>query len=352
MDKYYTKLQNAIRYGHLTTGNTKGTLVSTRTASTPVTAPGYGIAVVARRTGLSQLVLRAWERRYRAVVPGRTGTGRRRYCDVDIERLILLHALTAADHRIGDIAHLSAAELRALAAELAPEPAPGPGPVATPPAVPAGPAGADTADMLLAEALAATAALDPGALEEALARAALQLRGPALRQELILPLLQRVGELWRDGSLRIAHEHMTSAVVRAFLAEANTRRAPAPGAPCLVVATPVLNHHELGAMLAASLGREQGWDVLYLGADLPAEEIAAAAVQRRAPAVFLSLIHPVGDPVVSMQIDLLRRLVGPGTVILAGGGAAASYDAMLERVRARRVDTPEGFAGALAAVYK
>ena len=37
----------------------------------------YPISVVVRRTGLTQDILRAWERRYEAVVPLRTPTGRR-----------------------------------------------------------------------------------------------------------------------------------------------------------------------------------------------------------------------------------------------------------------------------------
>jgi hypothetical protein len=92
-------------------------------AAGPETLPRHSIAVVSRRTGLSQLVLRAWERRYHVVEPGRTESGRRRYSDLDIVRLGLLRRLTAADHRIGDVANLPLVELRELAEGL-PEPWP------------------------------------------------------------------------------------------------------------------------------------------------------------------------------------------------------------------------------------
>lgn len=319
--------------------------MNVRPAAPTDTAPRHSIAVVSRRTGLSQLVLRAWERRYRAVVPGRTETGRRRYSDLDLERLTLLSALTAADHRIGDVANLPLADLRGLAADL--PPSPGPTALERDPVVTGSPV-AVTPGALLEEALAAVAALTPAGLEDVLARASMHLSRPTLRQELIQPLLQRVGEFWRDGSLRIVHEHMASTIVQAFLAAANASQVPAAGAPLLVVAAPSRNRHELGALLAASLGLELGWEVLYLGADLPAEEIAAAAVQRRARAVFLSLIYPAGDPAVAAQIELLRRLLGPEVGLLAGGASAASYDAVLDQAGALRVRTPEAFAGALA----
>lgn len=315
-------------------------------APQPDVAPRHSIAVVARRTGLTQLVLRAWERRYGVVLPGRTDTGRRRYSDLDIERLTLLRVLTAADHRIGEVANLPLAELRALVADLGPGAMPAP----VRPARVDGPAPAVdvvTADMLLGQALAAVAALDAGALENVLSQATLHLSRPALRQELIRPLLCQVGELWRQGTLRIAHEHMASNIVHSFLAAANASQMPDSGAPLLIVATPLRNRHELGALMAASLGLESGWAVLYLGAELPAEEIAAAAAQRQARAVFVSLIYPTGDAVVAAQLETLRRLLGPDVGLLVGGAAASSYGETLAAIGGRLVATPPDFADAL-----
>lgn len=308
------------------------------TATQPDHHPRHSIAVVSRRTGLSQLVLRAWERRYGVVTPGRTESGRRRYSDLDVERLSLLGRLTAADHRIGDIANLPLADLRQLVDEL---PA-----AAVARAVAAVPATGDAATHL-EQAMHAVAALDPAALEGVLTRASLILGRTALRQELIQPLLERIGDQWRDGSLRIAHEHMASTIVHAFLAAGNAAQVPEPGSPLLIVTAPVRNRHELGALLAASLGLDLGWEVLYLGVDLPVEEIAAAALQRGARAVFLSLIYPPADLVVATQIEQLRRLVGPGVGLLAGGAAAESYAPSLARIGAVIASTPAEFGAAL-----
>jgi MerR family transcriptional regulator, light-induced transcriptional regulator len=310
----------------------------------PDAMPRHSIALVSRLTGLSQLVLRAWERRYGVVAPARTETGRRRYSDLDVERLRRLRQLTAAGHRIGDIASLPLEELRSLAAELPPAPAGAPTPRSTSATAPLA---AVTAAALLDQALAAVVSLQPGALEQVLEQATVHLSRPALRQELIQPLMQRVGEMWCEGSLRIAHEHMASTIVQAFLAAANASRVPAAGSPLLVVAAPLRNRHELGAMMAASLALELGWEVLYLGADLPAEEIALAAGQRGARAVFLSLIYPPADAAVAAQLELLRRLLGPAAAILAGGGAAASYGRTLAGIGARLTTAPEVFAAAL-----
>ncbi|MBE0565175.1 MAG: MerR family transcriptional regulator [Krumholzibacteria bacterium] len=287
----------------------------------------HTIAVVSRRTGISQLLLRAWERRYGAVAPGRTGTGRRLYSDADIQRLQLLSRLTDHGHRIGDIATLPVAELETLAGEIV-ELSPRPLPL---PAV-------TQLDELLGAALQAVADLDPTRLEGLLARASVVLSRPILRRELLQPLLVEIGERWHDGTLRIAHEHMATAVVKAFLANLTQGRAAATGAPGLVITTPAGQHHELGALMAASLALEAGWRVLYLGSDLPAEEIAMAVQKSEARAILLSLVYPGDDPAVMEQLRALRRFVGDGLPILVGGQAAQSYLTTLVGINARLLD--------------
>src|SRR4029434_2237764 len=73
------------------------------------------IRTVAAQTGLSPHVIRIWEKRYRAVTPGRSGTNRRRYTKEDVDRLQLLGSLTQKGRRIGDIARLPLEELKKIA---------------------------------------------------------------------------------------------------------------------------------------------------------------------------------------------------------------------------------------------
>ena len=284
----------------------------------------HTIAVVARRTGISQLLLRAWERRYGAVKPGRTPTGRRFYSDADLAKLQLLRQLTEAGHRIGDVANLPVTRLEELAAEITPAPP------TRPRTSPAGKA----PDQLLGEALQAVADLDAQELERVLQQAAVGLSRPVLRRHLVEPLLVEIGERWRDGALRIAHEHMATSIVRTFLGSLRSGGAVVAGAPIMVAAAPSGHMHELGALLAAGHAEEMGWNVHYLGADIPAEEIAAAALQSGARLVVLSLIYPGHDPGTRDQLRTLRRSVGKDMAIIVGGGAAASYADVLAEIDA------------------
>lgn len=89
----------------------------------------YAIGTVSSLTGLDPHTIRAWERRHRAVVPGRSETGRRLYCDADVERLRLLRSATEAGHAIGSVAHRPDEELRELLTRHRADPERGPGPL-------------------------------------------------------------------------------------------------------------------------------------------------------------------------------------------------------------------------------
>ncbi|MBM4116136.1 MerR family transcriptional regulator [bacterium] len=283
----------------------------------------HPIAVVMRRTRLSAELLRAWERRYGAVRPGRGATGRRLYSDLDIERLRLLKQLTEGGRRIGEVAALPLAALQGLerediaarleSAALAPARPAGPG----------RPAPGEECAALLARALAAVEDLDPRALQAVLGEASVALSPARLREEFLVPLMVLIGQRWHEGSLRVAHEHLATAVVQGFVTELQRRPPLSETAPRLVAATLTGSRHELGVLLACAAAAEEGWDVAYLGPGLPAEEIAAAARQRRAQAVALGLTLIDDRAFVQRELGRLRELIGPGVQLYIGGAAAS-----------------------------
>jgi DNA-binding transcriptional MerR regulator/methylmalonyl-CoA mutase cobalamin-binding subunit len=303
--------------------------------STPSTSedPRHPIQVVARRTGLTTDVLRAWEKRYGAVEPQRVAGGRRLYSDADIERLILLRRATAAGRRIGDVAGLPTAELVALASEDDVGQAASPG---TP--RPSTTSRTDEPEALIDAAVDAIEHFDQPALERVLGRARLALSTPRLLNEVIAPLLERVGERWLRGELRPAHEHLLTATIRSMIGPVGPRPRSGSTAPLLVVTTPAEQWHELGALMAAIMATTAGWRVSYLGPSLPAEEIAAVAHEQSARAVALSLVYPEDDVLLANELRRLRLLLDDGVTLVAGGRAAAAYSDLLHEIGALRIE--------------
>jgi methanogenic corrinoid protein MtbC1 len=193
---------------------------------------------------------------------------------------------------------------------------------------------ASSLNVVLDLCLEAIAQLDTGKFELLLAQASRSYSQTAIVEQLITPLMNEVGDRWRDGRLRVAHEHLATAVIRNFLATIVAAYHVEETAPVLLATTPAGQLHEIGALLATATAVSAGWRVTYLGPNLPAEEIAGAAHQNKARAVALSIVYPEDDPRVDMELQKLHRLLTNGAAILVGGRAAPAYAAGIARIGA------------------
>jgi MerR family transcriptional regulator, light-induced transcriptional regulator len=300
-------------------------------------SPRHPIRVVTRRTGLSAAALRAWERRYCAVVPGRTDGGQRLYSDEDIQRLILLRRGVEGGRSIGQLAALGSEELAELVAEdvkQSMDQAASPGPVQET-SFDVDDLGSGDAGSVLQDALSATSRLEPQELEAVLTRGALLLTPIILVEKVLVPLLRIMGERWARGESRPAVEHAASVGVRRFLDWLLSAQRKASLGPTIVVGTLSGQAHEFGALLAAVTAATEGWQVLVLGPDLPGEEIAEAARRRRADAVAVSNLLPGRAAGLLREITALTAVLPEGVVVLAGGPGSAEVSQELPAMGVR-----------------
>ena len=278
----------------------------------------HPIQVVVRRTGLKPDLIRAWERRYRAVEPRRSSSGRRVYTDRDVARLLLLRQAILGGRRIGDIAHMGEEELQTLVAEDRQAFEDRESTVSS-----SGP-------VSVRDLMEALRRFDNRGFETLLRRAEEASPPSEYLQELVVPLMREVGEAGQKGQIRIYHEHLATALVRRRLESMLDDLRPENTAWPIIVTTPAAQIHELGALMASVIANARGWDATYLGVNMPAEEIAAASTAISARAIALSLVHPPDDPGVVNEVRKLRRIVAPEVPILLGGRALRSYAPRLD----------------------
>jgi len=290
--------------------------------------PRHPIQVVSHRTGLSKDVIRIWERRYKAIEPGRSPAGRRMYSDAQIDRLLRLKEATASGRRIGDVARLSSEELDDLLESDRQSPV-------EPARDSIGYSGSE--ERYTAHCMAAVEALDPVQLEARLASASVAMSVPKLLDDLIAPLLVEIGRRWHMGELRIGQEHLASSVIRGFLENLRRTASVHADGPALLVTTPSGQNHELGALMAAVVAATAGWQTFYLTPNTPAPDIVATALQIGARAVALSLVYPADDTGITADLRFLRSQLNGETALIVGGHAASSYLPVLEEIEAIRL---------------
>jgi methanogenic corrinoid protein MtbC1 len=233
------------------------------------------------------------------VEPLRTPGGTRRYSAADLERLRLVKAAVDAGHRISEVAHLEPAELRRRSAVAEAR-----------------------SEGRLDEILAALDHLD-GVESQRLLSIQICALGPArFARELALPLVREIGERWANGQMGIAREHLASGVLRSLLGSALQPTATSLLGPRIVFASPTGERHELGLLMAALTAVGAGANALYLGAELPVEDLLGAVEDTDAAALALSLVVVPAAQATRIVSALRGGLASDVHLWLGGAGAS------------------------------
>jgi len=275
--------------------------------------PALRIGAVARRTGVAVATLRAWESRYQVLQPCRTDGGHRLYSEEDVDRVLAVLRLTAQGWSVSAAAASVTAERAPARLGLV-----GSGTDAAAPASTS--AGADprrdpTSRRLeqdLAQAVRTfDVSLAEGVLDEALARFGVAF---AL-EDVVMPMLRRLGEGWEDDPALIAAEHFATNTLRPRL-HTLLLGARNASAPSCVAAAPAGEDHELGVLAAAAIASDLGFRVTYLGARTPHSALERSVATIRPDVVLIgAMTAHAGRGFCAAPPDLgTARLVvgGPG----------------------------------------
>lgn len=295
----------------------------------------YSIKMAAKLSGLTELSIRAWEGRYSAVTPNRTKSNRRVYKDSDIEKLILLKKLTQHGHRISDLANLPSGKLSELLLNIE----------MMNNNLNRGNAGIENRpeEIIVNDCIDAIRKYDDSQLMNLLNAATLKYNQPQLIENILIPLMEKTGVYWREGLLRISHEHFTSKVIYKFIINLSDGFQIKETAPRIVITTPDAQYHEVGAMIGLSLAASEGWKTTYLGPSLPAEDISSAVNQLKARVLFLSIVYPPDNHSLNNELKRLREMIGRDVFIIVSGNAVHGYKSTLDQIQAYIVDTPSNF---------
>lgn len=153
----------------------------------------------------------------------------------------------------------------------------------------------------------------------------------------IAGFMRDIGEAWRAGQLRVGEEHLLSETLFEVLvqlrAELLQRRAdPVPGVPrpVAVVGSMEGDRHSLGGYCTRLILETEGWEVVYLGADVPVEDFASVQKARSASLVGVSFAPPTTAADMRRCVRILSEFYDPDypySLVLGGGiGDDADFD--------------------------
>ncbi|MBK3518331.1 MerR family transcriptional regulator [Carboxylicivirga marina] len=233
----------------------------------------YSIKDLEKISGIKAHTIRIWERRYNLIEPERTATNIRYYNDDDLKRILNVSILNQNGYKISKIAQMNEAQLRERVIDLC----------------------LDTrnTDVQIESLLVSMLEMDEGKFTNVLTNSIIKLGFESTVETILFPFLDRIGILWQAGTINPAQEHFISNLIRQKLIVAidNEMQNFIPkGDKNIVFFLPENELHEIGLLFYSLIARKEGYNVVYLGASVPTEDLKVVVDVRKADALFTSFV--------------------------------------------------------------
>ena len=280
--------------------------------------PTYNLKAVIRETGLTPATLRAWERRYGLLKPQRSPGGHRLYSEHDITMLKWLVARQneglSISHAVELWRNLEASHQDPLQQFALPQLAA---------------SGDVKLDSLRASWVKACLVYDETTAEQVLNQAFAIAAPEAVCAELLQKGIAEFGERWYAGTATVQQEHFASALAMRKL-NALFAAAPHPTRTGrLLAACPPGEEHDFSLLMLSYILRLHGWDVIYLGANVPLTRLDGT-LQQTTPRLVLSVAQTLHS---ADALSEMAAYVNAQSITLAyGGGIFNQLPALTGRI--------------------
>ena len=270
---------------------------------------------VAKLTGLSKDVIRAWERRFGLLKPTRGANRYRNYTDHDVALLRYLKAQLDAGASIGELSRVGRDELlkRAL------------------PSTPSVTGLDSTFSRLLQEMLSALDPFDRVNFERRLNGAVAIVPFEEALHGILLPLQEQIGQLWHDGHINVATEHYVTKQIQQKIFSAMNQLPVADFGPAVVVACPPDEMHDVAALTVAYRCRVRGCRVYYLGANVPVASLTQLCNNVRPDLTILSFPLALPERKAEKLLHTLAVELSPISDLAVGGHGAMAMRVLFEK---------------------
>lgn len=218
----------------------------------------YSISDIEALTGIRAHTIRIWEQRYSFFTPKRTETNIRYYDEEDLRLFLNIATLNENGYKISRISKMSSLEIIRVVNSLK---------------------GNHLDSEVQLKVLAnAVVRLDEQEFENALNSCINKMGLSKAMETLIFPLFQKLGFMWKVGLINVVHEQFAMHLVcnKITIATYHLKNAPSGNGKRFILFLPQGELYEAALLYAKYMLLSNGHQVLYLGANLPAESVAKA----------------------------------------------------------------------------
>ncbi len=283
--------------------------------ATEVEKDGLSIGALSRATGISIHSLRMWERRYGSPQSYRRSSGHRRYPFSEVQRLRAVARALAAGFRAGEVVGASIEEIDEMLERGAKKSSRGNGKRRR----------LETNAEILDKVerwIEATRNFDETYLTTEFQRGWANLGALTFLVDRLMPFMKALGDGWQTGTLSIAQEHFASQRIIDFLSSKWRLVNELTSGSTVVLATLPRDLHTIGLQMAATVTAIAEQRVLFLGPEVPAEEIVEVAHRANASVVGISVSTSVPSRFSTANLSTIREKLPKNVEVVCGGAGA------------------------------
>ena len=267
-------------------------------------------------TGIKSHTLRMWERRYSFLKPQRTQTNIRYYSDAELRRLINISILINNGYKISKIDKLSEHELHTIVIELNSH-------------------SSSKFDDDINRLSLCMIEMNEDSFSDIFQRHVNRHGLLSTVMNLIYPFLGHAGILWIANKTIPAQEHFMSNLIRQKIVSAiDMIPLVKIDAKNIIMFLPENESHEIALLLANYIAKDLGFKVMYLGQNVPVENIVDVNKIVKADLFLTMFMTPIGNKFKSSFEGVLGNFDTPLFV-------AGMYDVSESPDNFKHIATPE-----------
>lgn len=261
---------------------------------------GLSIKDLENLSGVKAHTIRIWEKRYNLFDPQRTDTNIRYYSNEDLRKLLNITSVSEQGMKISKISSLTDSELNQEVERLLQE-------------------NVDSSKKILINKLiVATLQCDVSVFDSVYQDYTQSNGTECTIEEVIYPLLIRIGLMWSVSKLNPAQEHFASQLIRQKLFSAIDALPIASDSKKYILFLPEKETHEIALLYAYYLIRSAGNECIYLGADVPLIDVESCFQFAKADTLMCSFTIPRKKEILAAYLQKMVDKFGNSEVLVQG----------------------------------
>jgi MerR family transcriptional regulator, light-induced transcriptional regulator len=276
----------------------------------------YSISALEKLSGIKAHTIRIWEQRYKVLVPNRTDTNIRYYDDEQLKKLLNVVTLLQNGYRISKISEMATEEVHEKVEQIIEQSDKEEG----------------TKQAYINQLIAAALTMDIFSFEILFQKVRKSYNLEDSYIHILQPLLVRVGLLWAKSKMNPAQEHFLSNLIRQKLfAALDQLPLPKETNNRWLLFLPPDEYHDIGLLFAHFLLRKYNNHVLYLGANVPLEDIKLVAESYKPTHALLFVIKNMSVKNGNYVLENLQKDLPDTKLLISGNKSHISKFQMGER---------------------